>query len=683
MPFVRLLLPLILGILSAVFLKVDMGLFVVCIILGFVGMLFLLNVNDFRISFRLKYFQAPLVFIMILGAGGMLTLESVSKDNPQHFAQINDGQWMIGVLEESLTEKKRSFRTVLSIKQVKSMGEWRPALGNMLVYLSKDSLAGNLERGDKLLVQAKLTELEEPANPGEFNYKRFLSFRDIYHQQFIKSGGWMLLEKNPNIFTYAERARTLLIAQLKNEGLGDDEMAIASALLLGKKDQLSAELMHAYAGAGAMHVLAVSGLHMGILFLFLSKVLKVLRQLPRGVIIETVLILIVMWGFAFITGMSPSVVRASTMFTAIAMARLFKRTSDIYNTIAASAFVLLLFNPFYIMEVGFQLSYLAVVGIIYLQPKLKSLLFFKSKLPTLIWEITCVSLAAQIATFPLGLLYFHQFPTYFLFSNLLVIPAAYLILVFGFSYFLTFWIPYLGAAIAFGLKWLIVALNESVIFLENLPSALISGIDISILETWLIYSLIILLSMAIIKRKKKLLITSIACVLGLLVVQFYETYSFKRHEFLTVYDVNKSSVVNILSDQANHVITDSLLAADMDKQQFHLRNNWNKHGAPEPRFSELREVVPGLYDYHGKSIAIIDSWSDLPKLKEPIEVDYLVISYFRGVKMDAILSSYTGRKIIIDSTVREKKANLLMAGLESEADVHAVVFDGFFRDRLH
>ena len=213
-----------------------------------------------------------------------------------------------------------------------------------------------------------------------------------------------------------------------NNGVEGKQLKVASALLLGYRENLDKELVKSYASAGAMHVLAVSGLHVGILYLLLTRIfsfLKKVKKVKNGKFILTILIVSFLWFYAIMTGLSASVMRATTMFSFIVIGNeLLNRKTSIYNTLAVSAIILMIINPFIVYQVGFQLSYVAVVGIVYLQPKLNRLFYSRYKLVRGVWAITCVSLAAQIATFPLSLHYFHQFSTYFFISNLIVIPAS-------------------------------------------------------------------------------------------------------------------------------------------------------------------------------------------------------------------------------------------------------------------
>jgi competence protein ComEC len=260
----------------------------------------------------------------------------------------------------------------------------------------------------------------------------------------LKSGDWELLQvKEDNIFfSTIYKMREYFLSILSTYVRDRNQFAVASAIMLGYNDYMNGDITRAYASSGALHVLSVSGLHVGIMFFMLNVLLKFMDNRGRKLeITKSVSIILFIWLYACLTGLSPSVLRSAMMFSLIQSGTLLKRHVNTFNIVFGSAVVLMLFNPFIVTEVGFRLSYLAVLGIIYLQPKIYSLWAFKNWFLDKAWMIVAVSLAAQIATFPLSLLYFHQFPNLFLISNLVVIPVSNLILFLGTGLFAVGTIP--------------------------------------------------------------------------------------------------------------------------------------------------------------------------------------------------------------------------------------------------
>ncbi|NND93576.1 MAG: ComEC family competence protein [Flavobacteriales bacterium] len=686
-PFVRFIVPLILGIVVAVFIGTSTWLYAGMIAFGLLGLLLTIRIRALRARIFIERWSLFFITILLMGLGAFLVDVNSSIDEDDHFSYMRDATFLKGVVDESPQSKKKSSKTILEVEQVMVDTVWYPVQGNLLVYLQKEEAALDLQIGDVLIVPFEQREVEPPANPGEFNYKRFLSFRDIHHQVYVKSGQWAKVNERWSLRRVSESWRRYLRLRLDLIGMSDKEVAIASALLLGKKDELDPELRQSYASAGAMHVLAVSGLHVGIIFLILQLFLSWIDKWKRGPMIKSIIIILALWIYAFVTGLSPSVVRAATMFSAVTLGTGLGRKSSVYNTVASSAFILLVFNPFYIMEVGFQLSYLAVLGIIYLHPKLYALLYFPQWLPDKIWQISCVSIAAQLATFPLGLLYFHQFPTYFLLSNLIVIPAAFLILHVGLFYIALSWVPYLGDWIGELLNILIKALNSGVTLFESLPMSIINGVDISILTTWSLYILVIFFTIALVYRKKVPFFIATSVLAVLMISQVYELFEKKRDTFFVVYNVRGESVLNFVSERENLLLTSDKIKKDESKQQFHLRNNWNIHGAPEPEFltdsvtGPMRWLSDELFMYKGYSFAHIDDRIDVTDIEPKLEVDFMVLSYHRNLSMQDILETYSPGRIILDGTIRGKTLERIKEDA-AEMDIHAVNVDGYFAQRL-
>ena len=307
----------------------------------------------------------------------------------------------------------------MEIVAIKDSNEWHHPKGKMILYFEKDSASvSSLSYGDYFYVYGKPNRVKAPSNPGEFDYKRFLERKGIYHQLYLASDRWIEIDKqkeNP-IYRFALNCRAYLLDILQEKGLKGAEYAVASAILLGYSDKIDAKLLQEYSGAGAMHILCVSGLHVGIVYVVFSMLLFFLGKTDRSRFLKSMLLILLIWSYAVLTGLSPSVMRASAMFSLVAIGQNMRRDTNIFNTLSASAFILMLIDPLIILNLGFQLSYSAVLGIVLLQPPIYRIFTIKSKILDKIWTIIAVSIAAQIGTLPITLYYFHQFPNYFFLS---------------------------------------------------------------------------------------------------------------------------------------------------------------------------------------------------------------------------------------------------------------------------
>ena len=308
----------------------------------------------------------------------------------------------------------------------------KKSIGKILINIKKDSTISQLQVDDNLAVKMLFNAIAEPSNPNGFNYKKYLQQQQIHHQIYGENSQFLRLNKTKQTvkgiaFIIWEKITKALI----RDGFKNDEFGVVNALILGQRQHLTSELQQSYIGAGAIHILAISGLHIGIILLILTAVFKPLHYFKHGKLAASIIIITILWMYAILAGLSASVVRAVAMFTAIAIAMQVNRPSSTYKTLVISMFFLLLFNPYYFFEVGFQLSYLAVFSIVWIHPKLYHL--WKPKLWLLdnIWQLLTVSAAAQIGVLPLSFFYFHQFPGLFFVSNLVIIPGLGIILTAG------------------------------------------------------------------------------------------------------------------------------------------------------------------------------------------------------------------------------------------------------------
>jgi competence protein ComEC len=535
--------------------------------------------NTFRLNYKLKFLKGiPIVLFFFLFGIKLVHLHSEIKYT-KHFSKTKPDYFLVRITEPPKI-KANTLKIAGEVIQVREQNKWKETIGKLLIYMAKDQFSSKLKYGNSIFCKANITEAHAPKNPFEFNYRKYLAFHQIHHQTYLNKQNWIVTSENaPNVFfTYAYQLRNYFLHLISNSAIDGDEYAIGSALILGYEDDLTNEVIGSFAATGALHVLSVSGLHVGIVFLVVNFLLQYLGESKTAKISSFIISIGLLWLYALITGLSPSVCRAAAMFSLISFGKFYKKDISTFNIIACSAFILLCINPFMITEVGFQLSYLAVIGIVTLHHKFYELLSFKNKLIDSIWTISCVSIAAQLVTFPLGLLYFHQFPNYFLFSNLLIIPLSTIILYGGILLLAVAKIPIAGALVAkvlYGLLWL---LKSTVSFFENLPYAIIEGIAITTYDTFIIYG--ILIGLYSFWLYKKLLYFKLSIVLCMLLIsmQIIEKFEQKTQEKIIVYAINKHFAVDFIAGENNVFIADSTLLSNKDKIRFHLKPNWDNLG---------------------------------------------------------------------------------------------------------
>jgi competence protein ComEC len=363
--------------------------------------------------------------------GVLIVAIAQPKNANDHYSKISTTQqesWKLKVTEvlKPNSFSQRYFAEVAEYNSYK-------ASGKIILNQSIDSTFQKLQVDDELMVFTAKDEINPPLNPYQFNYKNYLEIQGVYHQLKLNANNHIVLENSSRtIKGYATSLRQNIITKLEQANFGNAELGIIQALLLGQRDTISTETYTDYKNAGAVHILAVSGLHIGILLLFLEFMLRPMELLPNGKTFKLVIIVVLLWGFAFLAGLSASVIRAVTMFSFVAYALYLNRPSNTFNILALSMFfILLVFDPMLLFHVGFQMSYAAVFAIVWVYPILQKFWYPKNWLIRRVWQLLSVSVAAQVGVLPISLYYFHQFPGLFFISNLLIVPFLGLLLGLG------------------------------------------------------------------------------------------------------------------------------------------------------------------------------------------------------------------------------------------------------------
>lgn len=514
--------------------------------------------------------------------------------------------------------------------------------GKILLNVKKDSVFAAHKVDDILVAAGPLRDLNSKLNPYQFDYKAYLENQYVYHQLFVDHS--KLLKVSSEVHTllgYAAQLRTRINKELKRYNFRPDELALINALLLGQRQDISNDILDSYSKAGAIHILAVSGLHVGIILYLLSSLFKPLEYFRHGRILKTVLIVIFLWSFAVVAGLSASVTRAVTMFSIVAIGINLKRPSNIYNTLAISMFFLLLFKPLFLFDVGFQMSYSAVFAIVSMQPHLVKLWQPKFKPVKKLWEIFTITMAAQIGVMPISLFYFHQFPGLFFVSNLVIIPVLGLILGMGILVILMavlnilpYWIADLyGSMISMMnsfVRW--VALQEKFIFHD---------ISFSILQVLTSYLMIISLFSLYKKPNFRRLTATMVSILILQMVLIFEKQKNQTDE-LIVFHKSRFSVIGL---KTNTSLTVSHNLDSMSVIKDHILRNYKVGNSIS---SVQEDTLQNLYLFHDKKFLVIDSLG-IYRVPE-LHPEYVILRNSPKINLSRMLDSVRPELIIADGS---------------------------------
>jgi competence protein ComEC len=652
-PFLRLLLPLIAGIILEYYLQCEIRVIVIL----FISLLFTYSIfSALPLGYRFKFqsLQGIVITLFIINAGLFLTWQKDIRNHSNWYGNYYDStSYIIATVSEPPVEKSKSFKAVAAVTAIIKKDSGYPARGDLLLYFVKDSFGNTLQYGDKILIHKVPEEIKNSGNPAAFDYKRHCAFQQIFHQCYLKKTDWVLL-KDQNTSYYKQvifATRQVIVNVLDKYITGNDEASIAKAMLIGYKVDLDKDLVQAYSNAGVIHLIVIAGLHLGLIYLLLLWITGKIPFINKSKIIRLVLILSLLWFFSLLTGASPPVLRAVVMFSFIATGKAFNKNASVFNSLASSAFLLLCYDPFILWDAGFQLSYLAVTGIVISQRYIYNWFYFSNKIANEAWEIGSVSLSAQLFTLPACLYYFHQMPLLFLFSNIIAIPLA-MVTLYGCIILVVISAIhpvalYLGKALT-GSIWL---LNHTVFFMNSIPFSLWSGFSTTIAETILLYVVIILFLYWLIKKDRIAFKAGMLSALVLSGMVASRKWDLSNQNKIIIYNIPDRKAIDFVNGNAFTFIGDSDLVIDGLLQNFHL-----KPGRISLMLTGKEDDVAGLYkhqnfyQFHDKRILMIDTACVYVTNAEKMKVDYIIISKNPKISVPALAAVFDCRLYIFDAS---------------------------------
>ncbi|MEP5614441.1 MAG: ComEC/Rec2 family competence protein [Cyclobacteriaceae bacterium] len=659
--------------------------------------LFVLFAISLVLSHMLGHYQLRLVngaiaLAIFFFLGGDLVKKKYAELPSNHYSKIDvDLQGFYGLIATPASERTNHFRYDFQLERAVKDDSTFETCGIIHLYIRKDTMDfAPFHYGDRLMIAGKLFPLSDPGNPHEFDFKQYLRLQNIYSHSFVRLSNIKQVGHRPGnrILQSAFEIRSKAAAIIDKNIDSPRENGIAKALLLGIKDHLDNEVKKSYSAAGAMHVLAVSGLHVGIVYLFLQFLFGKLKTTKTGRIVFSCASIITIWCYALITGLSPSVLRAATMFSIVALGEINATKGNVYNSLGLAAFLLLLTDPYLIYSVGFQLSFSAVFGIVYLQPKIYKLFESDVLIIDKAWAITSVSIAAQIATFPLTAYYFHQFPTYFLISNLVVIPAATIMLVGGVSMLLIDpIIGELGSLIGTILSKIIWCVNESVSLVESLPNSLIDWIYLDLPGLVLTFSIVIFLTWGLHFQSFKSLTVSALLFLTFLTLRLNSTHDQSSKASLIFYEVNGRTVIDHIEGHKATLYIDQI---ENTSELLGYQVNPNRLASGLSSFSETTQVINNSDKFMvhfpftsgilaGQRILLIDSVTFDFHFAKTIEADVLIIENGSVKNLNWLLNHFKFQHLLIgNKNTRFYSSKMKEQAHAANITIHSLIEDGAF-----
>lgn len=641
-PFIRILAFFIPGILLQYYFRLSVTVILPLLLIGIVFIIYC-RVRPETKTF--KYINLPGVIICICNflLGVLVTYYNEPATHKNWYAsKLDSAQTLVVTIVEPAIKKKKSYQynaKVLSVDE-------EIAHGKILLYIS-DAVEQLPKINNRLLIKNKLTTFQSTGTPGAFEYGKYMQMKGVHYTAWLQAQDFQIIGNDQNIFrSWLYDCKDHIIQTLNRFFTDPEVRGIAEALLIGYKENLDDDLKIAYTETGVIHVIAISGLHLGLIYVVLVYILKKVKWVWRKVLLRVLIVLGVLWIFSFLTGAPASVLRSAVMFSCIHIGESFFRKSSVFNTIAASAFVLLCIQPYFLWDPGFTLSYFAVLGIVLLQRPIEKSIYLKPKILRAIWSMASVTIAAQISTLPLCLYYFHQFPNLFLITNLLVVPLSTLILfaeiiMLAFSWL--YGIEYFAVLV----MWMIQFMNWFIVKMGSIPFAVTYPIFANVFSSWMLGGILAFGSRAVLMKSKKALYLSLAFCLLFSLGFSYNYFTALQHQKVLIYNARQSSA-DIF--HRNHFIN------IQDSMQMDVFNYHHKPARIHFRIHNEVETIPGVYLHEYGILLGEKKWIHLHQqekklhLTDTITADVLWISNNYPVPQEEQLKKLKVQTVVLDGS---------------------------------
>ncbi len=619
-PFIRIIPAFIIGITLQWYLHFTQSI----IIAGFICFLFpvlIFTLFPIHKQFRFRFING-FSMLMLMGFFGMMISfkADIRNDTYWYGHHYKKGDLLLLRLIEPPVEKNKTFKCVTETEAIIN-GTVKAVKGNIVIYFKKSD-SFSLVYGDRILADADVMPVNNSGNPGAFDYKRYMKLHSLFHQVFVPENKYVLWKHSPSsFFNFIFNVRDRAVEILKKNISGQNNIALAEALIIGYREELDKDLVQAYSNAGVVHIISVSGLHLGLVYVLLTWILLRLPYIKTKKIIQWVLIIIALWLFALVTGGSPSALRSAVMFSFIITGKTFFKQHNTYNALCSSAFILLCTDPNYLWDVGFQLSYIAVFGIVWLQSPINKLVYFKNKYLHKLWGLLSVTISAQLITSPLCIYYFHQFPNFFLITNIIAVPASTAILFGGILLFCVSPIPFLASITGKGIGYMISGMNWFIVELNKIPFSVTDHLQLSALSMWLLYGLILCIAAAIFFERHKMFMGTIICFMLFMVDQTLKSISESNQHKMIVYNIPKISTVHFIYGRRSMLCADTSLLTEGMHFNFHVKPAQILYGVE----SLLNKSIIGneIYLFNNKIILNIFKPE---KFANTMKVDIVILS---------------------------------------------------------
>ena len=545
--------------------------------------------------------------------------------------------------------------------------------GKILVQIPKTLVNSRIQIGSKIQIIGKVISNKKALNPNQFDYSKYLNNKSIFAQIYANTNSIKISDKiDRNIWYYSDHLRNKIIANLEKNNFSKDELQVVTALILGQQQDISKEILKDYQYAGAIHILSVSGLHVGFILLFITFLLKLIPKNKLGNTIRLIIIIICLWGFAILAGLSPSVIRSVTMFSFVAVGMYLKRSTNIFHTLLVSMFLILFFQPSFLFDVGFQLSYLSLFFILWLQPLLSNIWTPKNKIVNYFWDILTVSFAAQIGAFPLSIFYFHQFPGLFFITNLIIIPFLIVIMGLGVLVMVLAAFDFVPIITMKSLEFCIYYLNKIINWVASFEQFIIKDIPINWQTLFCLYLLIISVVVLFKKPTYPKIVVALFSLLLLQSTQLITRWEIQNQHEWIVFNSWKNTLIterngNEVAVYGNDRITNKI-TSNSSLKSYLIANN--------SKVSSTNKIQ-NLYYFKDKKIMVIDSFGIYSKEMNP---DIIILRQSPKINLERLIEINRPKLIVADASNFKTTIQLWKSiCIKKKIPFHATAEKGFYR----
>ncbi len=655
LPLLKIALPLLAGILCFDIADIPFTISLISSVVLFALLIF----SHFRIKNNAsKTINAVIIYVLIFLIGGLMITNKKFSNQQTHYSNFK-AEFAKGIISSPLEEKEKTYKTVINVIQIiDSANKQTNTTGKLLVYIKKDSSLSTLEIGDEVLFHLKYKAVDGPKNPGQFDYQKYLQYKSIFQQQYISAPEITVIKKHKSLFVkrISDYIGTAVQSVLKKYIQKHENFALADGILLGHRADIDVELYNAFAYTGILHILSVSGLHVGIIYGMLVFLLSFIKDKNKKIrIAKFIFIFCFIWLFTFVTGFSSACVRAAILFSLLNFGKLKNENVSNLNLLAGAAILQILIDPNNVFDIGFQLSYLAMLGLFIFTKPIYSLYYNPNKLIDWTWNLWAASIAAQLFTVPLSIYYFGNFPTYFLLANIFAIPLSAVILWLSVTLCIFSFIPFVAAIIGWLDSLVIYIFIQLTYFFSNLPLGKLYNLYISKTQLIILLIAILCLTFFVIQRKAKYVIVCLSLFLVTIAISYaYNIQQLNKSE-LILYSVPKNFVVALNKNDkqfmfAKDSLTDKAFSFSIknsyrifridDKQTFLLNDSLNTANT----FSNK-----DLFIVQNKSFYFLKKYNTRKAFSCPLKIDYLVLCENCFLNIESVKANFDYKQLILSS----------------------------------